>query len=657
MSGLNEYFQTFRKSSSSSKSFSSQSVEDLGYEQSLEQIESSSANNNNNNDNDDDDDEDIIIMSTHETKMRTFLEWKKRIKETVVQYITPRMFEEDEAQHSFFTEEDFHFAARIGFISASFAEGKGRTGRIGRMSIGQNGGDDDGDGDGDGEGESSMDHDHDHGKEQSMNANSHMEGCETEEELGAPQTQDGHGHGIHDVEAISSTPNSTSTTSKEIIIPGIHYAKYEVTSISELDLMTSGLSIELNSVRLIWKKRRSKPQPSHGVSSDEVMSFPEEWMLQGPLHQNYKRVLTMEIMEMDDASPVGSEHQREISNVARAAFGSSKTKRIRVFFYNFYADAITKLIDKAERATNCATMKSREAVRDKIIVSLRNIPPQCIFPSHHFHENGVRIHEKLSDYDAGRLAPYCICIGGTSNIKVNTPTPTPSPSSQSQSQGSVQMRKLRFDSKKLEIGVLIIGDDVNEYVVNQINTDELELGQRSEITLNEKGKMAKLYDAFKARESASLVARSPLPQVGRSLIASAIPTTTTTPTPTAGRKRKASQSSRTYTLLSEVKEFYAQNSMKDRKSREICIYATVLNFTPPRRTKRNWMMNIMLFDDSLPCPREHDSSNNSNEAITSIPQMKIVIFRDNIQDFPRIECAGDVLRGHRVLVDVSECYL
>ena len=586
MSGLIQFFQPFRTSSDKTSRHEATHAAVSAYNQSL----GSSATN-----------VDAVITELEETK--TFAEWKKTYKEIFVHYITPRMFREEDAE-SFKTEHDFYWAARFGFIPADIAE----------VQLSQKeevGGD----------------------INKCHNDRRHYDS--SDDELDMLQTQDGL---IHEESAPIPSPvvDSAKRIRKTRIIPGIHDTTHKVTSISEMDLMASNLSVPLNSVRLLWKKRKSKGQIPHKVSSDDAIPFPETWMLQGPLHQNYKRVVSMEIMEID-VSPSGSS-RREISNVAKAAFGA-KTKRVRVFFYNHYADAMMKLIEKAEKATRCGTLKSKETVRDKLMISLRNIPAWCILPVHR-HAHGTDAHEKLLERDYGRLASYCICIGGESNINVDT----------SQSQDSQQdVTKLRFDSEDLEVGVLIIGGgktvgEVNEYVVNQMHVDELELGVRSDMTHMEEGEMVKLYTDMKALERASSPPNNAVqPPSPERLFATA----------DAGKKRKAQHDNHTYMPLSEVHNFHLRNARKQRKQREICLYAAVFNFGAPRRAKRNWMMSIALIDDSLPLPTE----NQHDDGQHSISQMKLVIFADNVGDFPQIECAGDILRGHRVLVDVSFFYL
>merc|ERR1712154_159427 len=102
-----------------------------------------------------------------------------------------------------------------------------------------------------------------------------------------------------------------------------------------------------------------------------------------------------------------------------------------------------------------------------------------------------------------------------------------------------------------------------------------------------------------------------------------------------------------YMPLSEVPDFLLRNTNKERKLREIDAYGVVLNFGTPRQTKRNWMMNLTVFDDSMPLPVDQVL----DEAEKALSQLKLVIFADKLEDFPKFHCAGDIFRCHRLLVD------
>jgi hypothetical protein len=654
MSGLASFFAAFRTSSEephhhqqstppyNQSLASSDNHEENGNHSSNSILVHADANANRNTDRNTSMNTSTTIAEMEETK--TIQEWKQTYQEAFINYITPRMFmsDDEEDEDTFKTELDFHWAVRFGFLPADVTVVQSQS--------------------------------------QSSQCESQSQNQMPPSESGTePQTQDDFRQRHNDEHGQGSPSTQTPTNLKHFrkpLIPSIQDAKHKATSISDIDLMTSSLSIAMSSVRLVWKKRKARAKLAHGIllpspsagnvqdPSDVIIPFPRSWMLQGPLHQNYKRVVSMEIMEVDididnaTGILVGSPRsgRETVGNVARAAFGAHKCKRIRIFFYNYYADAMMKLVDHAERSTRCSVKNSKETLRDKLMISLRNIPSQCILPFHAIHgeqEEDACAHEKVLERDYGGLSSYCICIGGESNIEVE----------ENQSQ-----TRLRFDSEHLEVGVLIIDgedctavealrDDGNEnksenanggfkeYIINRTNVDELTLGVKSELPCETESSMVNAYKAMKelddaAPSSPSSSRRGEQSESPRRLFATAA----------ASKKRKAQYDKHTYTVLLDVHEFHARNANKERKEREIYIHAAVLNFGPPRRTKRNWMMTVALVDDSLPLPEEQQINDDSR---SSISQMKLVIFAANIGDFPQIECAGDIIRCHRVLVDVS----
>ena len=514
---------------------------------------------------------------------KTIQEWKQTYQETFINYITPRMFmcDEDTDEDTFKTELDFHWGVRFGFLPKDVTAVQSQS--------------------------------------QSSQCESQSQNQMPPSESGTePQTQDDFRQRYNDDHGQGSPSTQTPTNLKHFrkpLVPAIQDAKHKATSISDIDLMTSSLSIAMSSVRLVWKKRKARAKLSHGEllpsasagndqdPSDVLIPFPRSWMLQGPLHQNYKRVVSMEIMEVDididntTGIVVGSSRsgRETVGNLTRAAFGAHKCKRIRIFFYNYYADAMMKLVDHAERSTRCSVRNSKDTLRDKLMISLRNIPAQCILPFHAVHgeqEEEACAHEKVLERDYGGLSSYCICIGGESNIEVE----------ENQSQ-----TRLRFDSEHLEVGVLIVdGEDyteaprddgnanesenatggVKEYIINRTNVDELTLGVQSEIPYEIESSMINAYKDMKELDDAAPPSpshRGKQSESPRRLFATAAASK-------AGTKRKAQYDKHTYTVLSDVHEFHARNANKVRKEREIFIYAAVLNFGPPRRTKRNWRL-------------------------------------------------------------------
>ena len=77
------------------------------------------------------------------------------------------------------------------------------------------------------------------------------------------------------------------------------------------------------------------------------------------------------------------------------------------------------------------------------------------------------------------------------------------------------------------------------------------------------------------------------------------------------------------------------------------LFAAVLGFSSPTLTKGyDWMINIALVDESTPLPAIGDNENEIVAATTN------VIFCRQKDELPKILKAGDVLRLHRVGIQV-----
>jgi len=78
------------------------------------------------------------------------------------------------------------------------------------------------------------------------------------------------------------------------------------------------------------------------------------------------------------------------------------------------------------------------------------------------------------------------------------------------------------------------------------------------------------------------------------------------------------------------------------------IWATVLGFSSPTITKGyDWMMNITIVDESVPLPETGEDAKEEAVAATTM-----VIFCRQRDELPKIQKAGDVLRLHRVEIQV-----
>jgi hypothetical protein len=91
-------------------------------------------------------------------------------------------------------------------------------------------------------------------------------------------------------------------------------------------------------------------------------------------------------------------------------------RRIRVFFYNGYAEAVANAVLRLRER------RRPDRKRDvPFLMSLSNVPAKCIFP-HAIAPDGrhpclqLQLSNPFGDEEFGMSSPYCICVGNKSNI-------------------------------------------------------------------------------------------------------------------------------------------------------------------------------------------------------------------------------------------------
>ncbi len=179
------------------------------------------------------------------------------------------------------------------------------------------------------------------------------------------------------------------------------------------------------------------------------------------IHESAKAVFTS-IVDTDTTTANASKSKRT---------KKPRRRRIRVFFYNAYATQVNKFFQQMEirrgtskdnsisynskknefdsgNSTKVDSVSEREITKSvyPFLVSLRNVPAKCIFP--YYLERSDRAGEALLENDYyGRLAPYCICIGGSGRMRFGMKI------------GTADEEKLSFDSNALEIRFLKLNDN------------------------------------------------------------------------------------------------------------------------------------------------------------------------------------------------------
>jgi hypothetical protein len=210
------------------------------------------------------------------------------------------------------------------------------------------------------------------------------------------------------LEGSPAKPAAAASKEKRKRIPHIAQAIHSVTRMQHIDMYTKDLSLPLCRVERISKLRTIKrclSHPSASASASQrcpvypgrmprVPFLPKEE--DGPLSSCFRHVLSLELV------PLESESSTNTTNTKN---------RLRVFFYNKYAQSLQQWIDKLSGSN--AISKA-----NPLLMSLHHIPAICIIPF------ALDPHDW---YDQQYSLEYCLCIGDVSSLKIaQASTSTPS---------------------------------------------------------------------------------------------------------------------------------------------------------------------------------------------------------------------------------------
>ncbi len=96
---------------------------------------------------------------------------------------------------------------------------------------------------------------------------------------------------------------------------------------------------------------------------------------------------------------------------------------------------------------------------------------------------------------------------------------------------------------------------------------------------------------------------------------------------------------------------------KQLKDKEMNIYCIVLSSTVPRFTRKgDWMVQVTITDESISsCTGNPDlnTGDSIQEEEQFIPSVTLTVFNKDKNVLPKALCAGEILRLHRVIPDVS----
>ena len=101
-------------------------------------------------------------------------------------------------------------------------------------------------------------------------------------------------------------------------------------------------------------------------------------------------------------------------------------------------------------------------------------------------------------------------------------------------------------------------------------------------------------------------------------------------------------------MQSELRPLLTASKQRNQHHCEANVYGVVIGFGAATQTKTgDWFMNVTLVDESI--VDDENSSNTEEKMLSAIP---LSIFCKKIQQLPDLRRAGEVLRLHRVVVQV-----
>ena len=463
-------------------------------------------------------------------------------------------------------------------------------------------------------------------------------------------------------------------------IPNVQTTSNHVTCMNDINLKTRKASLEMLPIRLLWTYRKIKR-----MGKDANM---QNWQEDGPLARCFRTVLSMEVMESDynvvqeeeeeeeqesRSTTRGVSHEMEelqtrrherIRQAAMAAFAPSAgdggdgtttkkalTKRIRLYFYNHYAEKMNRLLlHFKDQFLNTPKGTSKVDLRDCFLLSLRNIPACCIFP---YDSPCTKASQTLLE-EYGRLARYCICIGCDSLVHMDI-----EPTDDGDAAGGGRRTSMSFDSMDMEIRVLRLIQKGNSSVWNDVKEHDKEVVfQHANIK-----EMGRNKVEIRSWETEGSGMASKYLKSRKKVVTSDKTSKIVNDSSNSDDQRYHNLVSRFLypfyflygsglihfkcSLQSEIPNLMKKNRWRSKRKREIDICGVVLAFTCPKvTTKKSFLMRIILTDESL-----HRRNGPQNAIGTSKTELNI--FRDSLSVFPKVMKAGDVLFAHRVRLEVS----
>lgn len=394
-------------------------------------------------------------------------------------------------------------------------------------------------------------------------------------------------------------------------VPHVNETVHIAKTLGALDLYAREFHLSLGFVEHVWPLR-AVPRREWKISSN----FEDD----GPLGTLFKQVVSLEVTALADNT---------VANMAQAAFqdGAHAPKRLKIFFYNKYAVQLSEFLERQHA--------------ERVLISLENIPAKCILPLN---------KDDFSWLDHDGLAPYCLCIGSRSSMRLD--------------QDGV-MKKIAFDAPDLKVTIARLSKDKE---VDEVDVTPESIKQ--DLELKETDSLEAAYQEWQQNQEKEAKDDQDEEEDQEQASGADAGTTRRADTANDGRSKKKARTENTYHTLvsscndrvgvlfliifslvthdiqSEMRGLY--EARKGGGQFMVNVFATVLGFSSPSLTKGyDWMMNVTLVDESLPLPETGNDANDDPVAAISC-----VIFCRDREALPKLRRAGDVLRIHRVALQV-----
>ncbi|KAL7554105.1 hypothetical protein ACHAWF_017491 [Thalassiosira exigua] len=348
-------------------------------------------------------------------------------------------------------------------------------------------------------------------------------------------------------------------------------------------------------------------------------------------------------------------------------------RRIYVHFYDGYADAVAGVLGRMRSRRGVGGGRGGATGGGDALMSLRDVPAWCVLPrtaASGCVERRARpcVEESFGDDDLGALSPYCVCVGDGSSVRRRRGE-------------DGDRRPLSFDSDELEVRLAEPPPPVSADPASSSEAEEFVINLESVLNCKEgyavvEGEMADgLARRFRGagRGTTSTGALAPGFRPGGIAAAAARRDedddargddgTNPRVAPRAGGAEGARP--RSFAPLGDLRPMLRRSGSKKVKGTVSC-RGVVLGFSPPSTTRtREWMMSVVLVDETLPPPPDPGGDRSRDAAVVAgdpradeegdaevahVPSVTLVLFSKDRSGLPDVRSAGEVMVCERVFL-------